>query len=221
MPTKLRIFLADDHAVVREGLKVLINAQADMEVVGEADNGRDGVTAARRLKPDLVVMDLQMPVMGGVEAIRLMRSDPDPELATMPVLVLTTFDDEDDVVEAIAAGASGYILKAFEAEEFREAVRISARGGTQVAPTVVRQMMDRLAKRPTRRVREEQLPGLTPRELEILTHVGMGMSNEEIGAALFLSPETARTYVSRLLSKLQVRDRSQLVVLAHRAGLVE
>lgn len=215
----IKVLLVDDQTLLRAGIRAVLENADDIQVVGEADNGRDGITAARRLRPDVVLMDLQMPVMTGTEATKLIRAD--PQLSSMPVLVLTTFDDEDDVVEAVAAGANGYILKAIEAEAFREAVRKTAQGGTSVAPTVVRQMMDRLARRPTRRIRQEQLGGLTPREVEILTHVGMGMSNEEIGAALYLSPETARTYVSRLLSKLNARDRSQLVVLAHRSGLVD
>ena len=137
------------------------------------------------------------------------------------MLVLTTFDAEDDVVEALAAGADGYLLKDIDADGLRRAVRNAAAGRAEMAPGVLRQLMGRIARLPTRRSREEELAGLTERELDILTHVGLGMTNEEIGRALFLSPETARTYVSRLLTKLGARDRAQLVVLAHRAGLVD
>jgi DNA-binding NarL/FixJ family response regulator len=164
-------------------------------------------------------MDLQMPGMSGTEAIRAMRAD--PSLSETPVLVLTTFDDEDDVVDAIAAGANGYLLKDIDADELRRAVRHAADGRAQIAPGVLRQLMDRVARLPTRKSREEKLAGLTEREVEVLTQVGLGLTNDEIGKALFLSPETARTYVSRLLTKLDARDRAQLVVLAHRAGLVD
>jgi DNA-binding NarL/FixJ family response regulator len=165
------------------------------------------------------VMDLQMPVMGGAEAIRALRAD--PLLADVPVLVLTTFDDEDDVVEALAAGATGYLLKDVDAGALRQAVREAAAGRAQMSPAVLRRVMDRVAQQPTRKERRQEVAGLTDRELDILTHVGRGLTNEEIGRALYLSPETARTYVSRLLTKLDARDRAQLVVLAHRAGLVE
>lgn len=215
----ITVLLVDDQRLLRAGLKAILESAADIDVVGEARNGREALALSRELRPDVVIMDLKMPQMNGHEAIRAIRAD--PLLATTPVLVLTTFDDDDDVVEALAAGANGYLLKDLDADDLRRAVRNAAAGKAEMAPGVLRQMMKRIARLPTRRTREEKLAGLTERELEILTHIGMGLTNEEIGKALYLSPETARTYVSRLLTKLGARDRAQLVVLAHRAGLVD
>ncbi|WP_181311174.1 response regulator [Nocardioides campestrisoli] len=213
------VLLVDDQRLLRAGLRAILEATDDLEVVGEADNGRQALELGRRLRPDVVLMDLQMPVMDGHEAIRAMRAD--PVLGRTPVLVLTTFDDDDDVVEAIAAGADGYLLKDLDAEDLRRAVHHAAAGRAEMDPGVLRQMMDRIARMPTLRQRDQELDGLTERELQILTHVGRGLTNDEIGKALFLSPETARTYVSRLLTRLGARDRAQLIVLAHRAGLVD
>ncbi|WP_435769600.1 response regulator [Nocardioides sp. SYSU DS0651] len=215
----IRVVLVDDQALLRAGLRALLEGADDIDVVGEAGNGREALALGRELRPSVFLMDLQMPQMDGHAAIRAIRAD--PLLERTPVLVLTTFDDEDDVVEALAAGANGYLLKDLDAEDLRRAVRNAAEGRAEMAPSVLRQMMSRIARLPTRRSREEELAGLTERELEILTHVGLGLTNEEIGRALFLSPETARTYVSRLLAKLGARDRAQLVILAHRAGLVD
>ena len=212
------VLLVDDQALLRAGLRAILENSEDLTVVGEAANGREGLREARRLRPSVILMDLQMPEMNGVEAIRAVRAD--PLLSPTPVLVLTTFDDADDVVEALAAGATGYLLKDVDAPALRQSVREAAAGNAQMSPAVLRQVMDRVAQLPTGRERRKEVAGLTERELEILTHVGRGLTNEEIGRALFLSPETARTYVSRLLTKLDARDRAQLVVLAHRAGLV-
>ena len=212
------VLLVDDQTLVRAGLRAILEKADDLTVVAEAGDGREALREARAHRPAVVLMDLQMPVMGGTEAIRAIRAD--PLLSRTPVLVLTTFDDQDDVVAAIAAGANGYLLKDIEADDLRRATREAAAGRAQMSPAVLRQLMDRVGRLPTRKVQEESLTGLTEREVEILTHVGMGLTNEEIGKALYLSPQTARTYVSRLLTKLDARDRAQLVVLAHRAGLV-
>lgn len=215
----IEVLLVDDQQLLRDGLRAILEGAGDIQVVGEAGNGREALSRARERRPGIILMDLQMPTMTGHEAIRAIRAD--PLLAGIPVLVLTTFDDEDDVVEALAAGANGYLLKDIDAESLRRAVRNADQGRAEMDPGVLRQMMDRIARLPTRRRREQDLGNLTERELDILTHVGMGMTNEEIGKALYLSPETARTYVSRLLAKLGARDRAQLVILAHRAGLVD
>ncbi|MGF1661330.1 MAG: response regulator [Kineosporiaceae bacterium] len=214
----IRVLLVDDQSLVREGLRALLDAADDIEVVGEAADGRRALAAGRELRPDVVLMDLRMPGMSGIDAILAMRAD--PQLRTTPALVLTTFDDEADVTGAVRAGATGYLLKDTDSDDLRRAVRAAARGDASLAPSVARRMMDRVARLPDRHDADPRLRRLTQRELEVLAEVGRGLSNEEIGRALFLSPETARTYVSRLLGKLGARDRSQLVVLAHRWGLV-
>jgi DNA-binding NarL/FixJ family response regulator len=214
-----RVLLVDDQSLVRAGLRALMESSDDIEVVGEAGNGHEALALGRRLRPDVFLMDLRMPRMDGIEATRAIRAD--PTLRETAVLVLTTFDDNEDVSEAIRAGATGYLLKDIDSEQLRSAVRAAARGEATLAPTVARQVMDRVGRLPSSRTRDPRLNSLTERELEVLAEVGKGLSNEEIGKALFISPETARTYVSRLLGKLSARDRSQLVVLAHRAGLAE
>ncbi|HET9422674.1 MAG TPA: response regulator transcription factor [Nocardioides sp.] len=213
----INVLVVDDQLLVRAGLRSLVEHADDLAVVGEAANGREALKIARQHRPDLILMDLQMPVLSGVEAIAAVRAD--PLLRDTPVLVLTTFDDDRDVVDAIQAGASGYLLKDVGADELRTAIRTAVEGGAPVAPVVAKRMMGQISRMPSRKIREETLGDLTSRELEILELVGRGLSNAEIGAELYLSPETARTYVSRLLAKLDARDRSQLVVLAHRAGL--
>jgi DNA-binding NarL/FixJ family response regulator len=214
-----RVLLVDDQSLVRAGLRALMESSDDIEVVGEAGHGHEALALGRRLRPDVFLMDLRMPRMDGIEATRAIRAD--PTLRETAVLVLTTFDDNEDVSEAIRAGATGYLLKDIDSEQLRSAVRAAARGEATLAPTVARQVMDRVGRLPSSRTRDPRLDSLTERELEVLAEVGKGLSNEEIGKALFISPETARTYVSRLLGKLSARDRSQLVVLAHRAGLAE
>lgn len=215
----IRVLVVDDQPLVRAGLRALIDRTDDLSVTAEAEHGRQALQVAREQRPDVVLMDLQMPVMGGVEAIAAFRAD--PLLGEVPIVVLTTFDEDDDVVDAVQAGAAGYLLKDVAPEELRQAVRTAAAGGSPLAPTVAGRLLSQVAAAPSRRARAELVEGLTERELEILTHVGRGLTNEEIGRALFLSPETARTYVSRLLGKLSARDRAQLVVIAHRAGLVD
>lgn len=215
----IAVLLVDDQALVRAGLRALIEHADDLTVTAESADGREALAAARARRPDVILMDLQMPVMGGVEATRAVRAD--PLLADVPVLVLTTFDDDEDVVDAVQAGASGYLLKDIDPDTLRTAIRAAAAGGTPVDPSIVGRLLGHVARMPSRAQRSELLTGLTVREVEVLTEVGRGLTNDEIGRALFLSPETARTYVSRLLTRLDVRDRAALVVLAHRAGLVD
>jgi DNA-binding NarL/FixJ family response regulator len=213
------VLIVDDQALVRAGLRSLLEHTEDIEVVGEAPHGRAALDLGRRLRPDVFLMDLKMPVLDGIEATRAIRAD--PGLKNKAVLILTTFDDDQDVIEAIRSGATGYLLKDTEPEDLRRAIRTAVRGDATLAPSVARRLMDRVAKAATARVADPRLGELTDLELEVLTEVGRGLSNEEIGRVLFISPETARTYVSRLLGKLGARDRAQLVVLAHRAGLAD
>ena len=214
----IRIVLVDDQELVRTGLRALAERDGDIEVVGEASDGRSGLSRVRELRPDVVLMDLRMPQLDGIAATA--RITADPTLDAVRVVVLTTFDEDEDVLAAIRAGAAGYLLKDVAPSALREAVRVVAGGDSLLSPAVTTTVLAQLGERLASRVSPGLLDGLTPREREVLALVGRGMSNDEIGAALFLSPATARTYVSRLLAKLRARDRSRLVVLAYESGLV-
>lgn len=211
----IEVLLADDQELVRAGLRVLVERDGDISVVGEAENGRAAVELARKLRPDLVLMDLSMPVLGGVDATRAIVEDPD--LGDTRVLVLTTFDDDAEVFAAIRSGAAGYLLKDLSPIELRAAIRTVAAGGALLDPAVTARVMQ--AAIPSTAAAE--LPArLSERESEVLVLIGRGFSNEEIAGELYLSPATARTYVSRLLAKLGARDRAALIVLAYETGLV-
>ncbi|MGP5259672.1 response regulator [Brachybacterium paraconglomeratum] len=214
----IRIVLVDDQELVRTGLRALAERDGDIEVVGEASDGRSGLSRVRELRPDAVLMDLRMPQLDGIAATA--RITADPTLDAVRVVVLTTFDEDEDVLAAIRAGAAGYLLKDVAPSALREAVRVVAGGDSLLSPAVTTTVLAQLGERLASRVSPGLLDGLTPREREVLALVGRGMSNDEIGQALFLSPATARTYVSRLLAKLAARDRSRLVVLAYESGLV-
>ena len=214
----IRIVLVDDQELVRTGLRALAERDGDIEVVGEASDGRSGLSRVRELRPDVVLMDLRMPQLDGIAATA--RITADPTLDAVRVVVLTTFDEDEDVLAAIRAGAAGYLLKDVAPSALREAIRVVAGGDSLLSPAVTTTVLAQLGERLASRVSPGLLDGLTPREREVLALVGRGMSNDEIGAALFLSPATARTYVSRLLAKLAARDRSRLVVLAYESGLV-
>lgn len=211
----VRIMLVDDQELVRAGLALLATADGDIEVVGEAGDGSGGVRLCRRLHPDVVLMDLRMPVLDGIAATQ--RISEDPDLAGVRVLVLTTFDEEEDVLAAIRAGASGYLLKDLGGPELRQAIRDVASGDSIADRSLTRMLFDR-ASRTT--ARPDLVAPLSEREREVLALIGHGFTNQEIAARLVISPETARTYASRLRTKLEVRDRSQLVVLAYESGLV-
>ena len=214
----IRIVLVDDQELVRTGLRALAERDGDIEVVGEAADGRAGLARVRELRPDLVLMDLRMPLLDGIAATA--RITADPTLDEVRVVVLTTFDEDEDVLAAIRAGAAGYLLKDVAPAALREAVRVVAGGDSLLSPAVTSTVLARLGEHLATRVEPGLLDALTPREREVLALVGRGMSNDEIGARLHLSPATARTYVSRLLAKLRARDRSRLVVLAYESGLV-
>jgi DNA-binding NarL/FixJ family response regulator len=213
----IRIVLVDDQELVRAGLRPLAQHDGDIEVVGEAGDGRAGLALVRELRPDVVLMDVRMPRMDGLEATRAVVADPD--LKDVRVLVLTTFDEDEHVFAAIRAGASGYLLKDVSPADLRAAIRTVAAGESLLSPAVTATVMRAVATGP-HPVDDGRLAALTEREREVLEQVGRGLTNDEIARELYLSPATARTYVSRLLTKLDARDRAALVVLAYETGLV-
>jgi len=209
--------VVDDQEMVREGFSALLNAQDDIEVVGAAGNGVEGVSLARNVEPDVVLMDVRMPEMDGLTATRLLL---DGSVETK-VLVLTTFDLDDYVYEALQAGASGFLLKHAPARELLNAVRVVAAGDALLAPSITKRLIEDFVKaRRTERVRPARLDVLTERETEILVLVAQGLSNTEIAAHLVLAEQTVKTHVSRVLTKLGLRDRAQAVIAAYESGLV-
>ena len=209
--------MVDDQEMVREGFSALLDAQDDIEVVGAAGNGVEGVALARDVKPDVVLMDVRMPEMDGLTATRLLL---DGSLETK-VLVLTTFDLDDYVYEALQAGASGFLLKHAPARELLNAVRVVAAGEALLAPSITKRLIEDFVKsRRTERVRPARLTVLTERETEILVLIAQGLSNAEIAAHLVLAEQTVKTHVSRVLTKLGLRDRAQAVIAAYETGLV-
>src|SRR5437870_3002836 len=210
---------ADDQALVRAGFKVLLSSATDIEVVAEAANGEEAVSRAREKRPDVVLMDIRMPGVDGLEATR--RIVADRTLAGLRVLILTTFEVDEYVFEALRSGASGFVVKDIEPSELLQAVRVVARGDALLSPTVTRRLIAEFAGRPEqRRVATAHLNVLTEREREVMALVAAGRNNDEIAAELYVSPATAKTHVSRAMSKLGARDRAQLVVLAYESGLV-
>ncbi|MGV9300231.1 response regulator [Amycolatopsis sp. NPDC003676] len=215
----IRVVLADDQALVRAGFRLLLDTEDGFEVAGEASDGEQAVAQAVEHRPDIVVMDIRMPGTDGLEATRRITSHPD--LAGVKVLVLTTFDVDEYVYEALRAGASGFLLKDTEPVELLHALRVVAAGEALLAPTVTRRLIAEIVGRPEhRRIDTSAVQEVTEREREVLALVAGGLSNDEIAVHLVISTATARTHVSRIMTKIGARDRAQLVVLAYESGLV-
>ena len=215
----VRVGIADDQPLIRTGLRAMIEHASDLTLVGEAEDGEQAVAMAVRHRPDVVLMDIRMPTLDGIEATR--RITTDPSMSGVRVVVLTTFDIDEYVYAAIRAGASGFLLKDAPPESVLEGIRVVAGGNALIAPSVTRRLIAELASRPDEdRPPPPELDILTDREREVLALVGRGMSNAEIGAQLYVSPATAKAHVSHVMTKLYARDRAQLVVVAYESGLV-
>lgn len=213
------IVIVDDQAMVRAGFAALLNAQPALTVVGEAENGEEGVRIVADTRPDIVLMDIRMPVLDGLEATRRILADPDPSHPAPRVIVLTTFDADDYVFDALRAGASGFLLKDASPAELVAAVTVVAQGDALLSPSITRRMIEKFAQLPPASA-PRVLPRLTEREREVLVLVARGLSNAEIAATLVLAEQTVKSHVSHVLTKLGVRDRAQAVVAAYESGLV-
>ncbi|MFE3052911.1 response regulator transcription factor [Nocardia sp. NPDC059239] len=213
----IRVVIADDQALVRAGFVALLGAQQDVEVVGEADNGAQALDLARELVPDVVLMDIRMPVLDGLAATRAIAAD--PVLAAVKVVVLTTFELDEYVFEAMRSGATGFLVKHTEPADLVKAVRVVAGGDALLSPSVTRRLVAEFAAH-AKPAPAAEFSELTDREREVMTLVAEGLTNAEIADRLYMSPATARTHVSRILVKLGARDRTQLVVMAYESGLV-
>jgi DNA-binding NarL/FixJ family response regulator len=215
----VKVLIADDQALVRTGFRMILDAENDVEVTGEAADGLEAIAAAQSERPDVILMDVRMPNMNGIEATRRLvdKDDVDP----IRVLILTTFDLDEYVYDALRAGASGFLLKDAPPEDLVQAVRVVARGEGLIAPSITKRLIEEIAQRPPQHTASpEALRSLTQRELEVLQLVARGLSNQEIAKELFVSETTVKTHVGRVLMKLGVRDRVQAVVLAYESGIV-
>jgi DNA-binding NarL/FixJ family response regulator len=214
----IRVLLVDDQALVRAGLRALLAGKEDIELVAEAADGHEAIALARQARPDVVLMDLSMPEVDGVEATR--RISADEQLGASKVLILTTYGSDEQIFQALRAGASGFLLKDTEPAELVRGIRIVADGGALLAPCVTRRLIAEFTSQPARGVRPEELRWLTEREREVTALVAAGLRNDEIAERLVISPATAKTHVSRAMRKVNAHDRAQLVVLAYESGLV-
>ncbi|MFC1957713.1 response regulator [Chloroflexota bacterium] len=215
----ISVLLADDQAMVRAGFRMLLEAESDIQIVGEAEDGVIAVSSVRSLKPDVVLMDIQMPVMDGLEATRHIVAEQN-EVATR-VLILTTFERDEYIFESLRSGASGFILKNATPEDLINAIRVVAEGNALLAPSVTRRIIAEFAKNPVPKTYEEEIKRLTEREIEVLRLLAKGKTNEEIAGELVIGEATVKTHVSNVLTKLNLRDRVQVVVFAYESGLVQ
>jgi DNA-binding NarL/FixJ family response regulator len=213
----IRVLLADDQTLVRAGFRVLLEKAEDVEVVAEASDGAEAVDLVRRQHPDVVLMDIRMPEVDGIVATRRILAD--ERTCRTRIIVLTTFELDEYVFEALRAGASGFLLKDIEPDDLRDAVRVAASGEALLSPSVTRRLIDEFVRKSPSPREPDRLQELTAREREVVTLVAEGLSNDEIGGRLFMSPATAKTHVSRAMAKLGARDRAQLVVIAYETGL--
>jgi DNA-binding NarL/FixJ family response regulator len=214
----IRVVLVDDQALIRTGFKMILEAEDDIEIVGEASDGEQGVVTTRQLRPDVVLMDVQMPTLDGLQATSRIVQEP-----SIPsrIVILTTFERDDYIFDALRAGASGFLLKNSPSEELVHAVRVVAAGDALLAPSVTRKVIEGFIARPLHRSSEKELSRLTERETEILQLLATGKSNSELAAHLFVGEGTIKTHVSNVLTKLGLRDRMQAVIFAYESGLIE
>lgn len=216
-PAIIRVLIADDQQMVRTGFRLILSAEPDIDVVADAATGRDAVAIARRLQPDVVLMDIRMPLLDGLAATRELNADPG---CASRVLILTTFDSDEYVYDALAAGASGFLLKDAPADELITAIRVVAAGEAILAPTVTRRLIEQFARQRPQPSDRAAVQSLSARETEVLHRMADGLNNNEIATALFVSEATIKTHIARILHKLGARDRVQAVITAYRSGLV-
>ncbi|AWZ05829.1 MULTISPECIES: response regulator transcription factor [unclassified Streptomyces] len=214
----IRVLLVDDQPLIRSGFRALLNAEDDIEVVAEAGDGKEGLALAKEHLPDVALIDIQMPVMDGIEATRLIAAD--PALAGVHVVILTNYGLDEYVFNALRAGAAGFLVKDIVPEDFLHAVRVAARGDALLAPSITRKLINRYVTQPLHTAAGTGLEELTNREREAVALVAQGLSNDQIADRMVISPITAKTHINRAMAKLHARDRAQLVVLAYESGLV-
>jgi DNA-binding NarL/FixJ family response regulator len=214
----IRVLLVDDQPLIRSGFRALLEVEDDIEVVAEAGDGREGLALAQRHRPDIALMDIQMPVVDGIEATRRIAAD--PALANVHIVILTNYGLDEYVFNALRAGAAGFLVKDIEPEDLLHAVRVAARGDALLAPSITRKLIDRYVRQPPRPDADTVLRQLTNREREAVALVAQGLSNDQVADTMMITPMTAKTHINRAMAKLHARDRAQLVVLAYESGLV-